>query len=128
MFSSILSGFGFLALLLSALGTHGVLAYSVTQRLVEIGIRMAFGADRRRIVGLVLRRGITLAAVGLVLGVPGALAVTRLISGTLQGIVEVRPGAILPVVIVLVLVTLLASLLPALRAGRVDPAALLRDE
>ncbi|MEM9554067.1 MAG: ABC transporter permease [Acidobacteriota bacterium] len=127
VFSVILRGFGTLALLLAALGTYGVLAYAVTQRRQEIGVRMAIGASRPQVVGMILRQGLTLAAVGFAVGLPGIWMVNRAIQSILQDFAPVESGPIVFGGAVLFAVTLIASLLPALRASGIDPATALRD-
>ncbi|MDY7092114.1 MAG: ABC transporter permease [Acidobacteriota bacterium] len=128
IFTSLLGGFGVLALFLAALGTYGVLAYSVAQRRHELGVRMAIGARRGQVVGLVTRQGLKLAVLGLILGVPGVIGVTRLIGSTMAGFVGIRPMTVVAVGLVLLAVTVLASLLPARRAASVDPLEALRAE
>ena len=128
VFSVILQAFGSLALLLAALGTYGVLAYAVVQRTREIGIRMAIGADRSQVVGMILRQALTLAAVGIVLGIPGVLAVRRGLIEVMAGIVPVATTPMLTSGAVLLAVTLIAGLIPALRASGVDPSSALRGD
>jgi len=124
----ILGGFGTLALLLAALGTYGVLAYSVAQRTHEIGVRMALGAEGGKVRRMVTRQGLTLAAIGIVLGVPGVILVTRAIGSTMANMAEIRPLTVLAVAVVLAVVTVLASWMPARRAASVDPLVALRGE
>ncbi len=129
VFTVILSGFGFLALALAALGTYGVLAYSVARRTHEIGVRIALGADRGRVVRMVTRQGMTLGGIGLALGGVFVFWVTKLITALLQGFVPVdvwQPVA--GVGLLLVFVTLVASFVPARRAAGVDPIEALRCE
>jgi putative ABC transport system permease protein len=128
VFTAILGGFGVLALLLAALGTYGVLAYSVARRTHEIGIRMAIGASRGKVLGMIVRQGLLLALVGMALGVPLILAQVRVISTIFAGLVSVEPGSALGVVAVLAVVTLAASAIPARRAASVDPIEALRCE
>jgi putative ABC transport system permease protein len=126
--TSVLSAFAILALVLAALGVYGVMAYSVTQRTHEIGVRVALGAQRRDVLALVLRNGLALAALGIVAGVAGALVLTRLMASLLF---EVRPGDPLTLIVVsavLGAVALLATWLPARRAMSVDPMIALRYE
>ena len=124
----LLGAFAAIALALAAVGLYGVLAYLVSQRTQEIGIRLAIGADRSQVLGMVLRQGLTLAAVGIVAGVFGALMLTRLMQSLLY---EVRPNdpiTFVTVVVALLLVALMASLVPARRATRVSPTIALRAE
>jgi putative ABC transport system permease protein len=126
--TSILAAFGTLALLLAALGTYGVLAYAVAQRTHEIGVRLALGARSGQVRGMVTRQGLILAAVGIGLGVPGVIAVTRLIGSAMEGFGRVDPAVIVGVAAVLAATTVLASWMPARRAARVDPAVALRGQ
>jgi putative ABC transport system permease protein len=126
LFTAILGGFGSLALLLAALGTYGVLAYAVAQRSHEIGVRMAIGARRSQVMGMVARQGLLLAAIGIALGIPGVLGVTRVISGALSDFVAVEPATVIGMAAVLAVVTLLASWMPARKAANVDPVVALR--
>jgi ABC-type antimicrobial peptide transport system permease subunit len=113
--------FGVVALLLAAVGLYGVIAYSVTMRTREIGVRMALGARRGDVVSGVVKESLTLVLIGALLGIPAAWAVTRLISGFLLGIAPGDPVAYVVATLVLVAVTAVASWLPARRASRVDP-------
>ena len=135
----LLSIFGGLALFIATIGVYGVISYSVAQRSHEIGIRMALGAERRDVLGLVLGVGARLTLVGVALGICGTLALTRLMSGLLYGIKEVQPAMLYgvkatdPVTftatsLLLLAVALLASYVPARRAMRVDPMVALRYE
>jgi len=126
--TSILAAFGTLALLLAALGTYGVLAYAVAQRTHEIGVRMALGARAGQVRGMVARQGLVLAGIGIGLGVPGVIGVTRLIGSAMEGFGRVEPAMVLVVALVLAGTTLLASWMPARRAATVDPAVALRGE
>ncbi|HVS64736.1 MAG TPA: ABC transporter permease [Thermoanaerobaculia bacterium] len=125
---AILGAFSVFALVLAAMGVYGVLAYSVSQRTREIGVRMAMGARRRDVLGMVLRQGLKLSVIGLVLGVPMVWAVERAVTSTLGALV---PQPTLFVVLVgagLMATTLLASYLPARRASGVAPAVALNRE
>lgn len=124
----LVAGFAAVALVLGAVGIYGVMAHLVAQRTREIGIRIAVGAVPREILALVLRQGVVLAAAGIATGVLGALAATRLLTGLLFGIATADPVTFLVTTLVLGLVAILASLVPALRATRVDPIDALRTE
>jgi predicted permease len=126
--ASLIGAFGALALLLAAVGLYGVIAYSVSQRTREMGVRAALGADRGDLVRLVVGHGMRLAAVGVGLGVLAAAAVTRVLSVLLYGISAVDPVAFGGAAAVLLGVALLANLVPAMRAARVDPMHALRHE
>ena len=120
--------FAAVALALAAVGTYGVLAYSVEQRTQEIGVRMALGAQARQVLGMVLAQGAGLVAVGLVLGVAMALALQRILSGMLFGVAATDPTIFASVVVLLSAVSLLACWLPARRATRISPLVALRYE
>jgi predicted permease len=126
--ASLIGAFGALALLLAAVGLYGVIAYSVSQRIRELGVRAALGADRGDLVRLVVGQGMRLAAIGVALGVLAAAAVTRVLSVLLYGISAVDPVAFGGAATVLLGVAFLANLVPALRAARVDPMRALRHE
>jgi ABC-type antimicrobial peptide transport system permease subunit len=124
----LLSLFGLLALILAAGGIYGLLAYAVTRRQREIGIRMALGAGRRNVLGLVISQGMRLVGTGIVLGIVAALALARLLRGLLFEVKPTDPLTLLTVILVLAVVALLACWLPARRASRVDPIIALRTE
>jgi ABC-type antimicrobial peptide transport system permease subunit len=120
--------FAILALALATVGLYGLVSYSVSHRTREIGIRIAVGANMGSVVGLVLRQGVALTVLGVVLGVAAALAVTRFMASLLYG---VQPYDLVTFVLgpaVLVIVSVLASWLPAHRAARMDPVGALRLE
>src|ERR1700743_2145602 len=128
-FTLILLGlFSGLALVLAAIGIYGVISYSVAQRTRDIGIRIALGASRKDVLHDVLGLGLRLTVVGLVFGLMGALAVTRVLSSLLYGLHSNDVVTFTAVSIVLVVVALLASYLPARRAMQIDPMVALRHE
>ena len=116
------------ALLLGAIGLYGVISYSVSQRSREIGVRMALGADRGVVAGMVVRQGLLLTAAGLAIGLAGAFVLTRLMGSLLYGVGALDLTTYIVVSALLGLVAVLASWLPARRAARVDPALTLRGE
>jgi len=124
----LLALFAFVALLLAAIGIHGVLSYGVSQRRREIGIRMALGARRPDLVASVVRQGLTLTGVGLLVGFLGAGVFTRLLRAQLFGITASDPLTLASVVGLLGLVALAATVSPAHRAASVDPIVTLRSE
>jgi len=128
-FAAALMGlFGALALVLAALGVHGVVSYGVEQRRREIGVRLALGAQRTQVVGLVLRESLTLAAAGLGAGAVVAAGAARLSRALLYGVAPIDPLTFGTAAGVLVGITVVAAWLPARRAARVDPIAALRTD
>ena len=121
-------GFGVLALSLAAVGIYGVMAFSVGQRSHEIGVRMALGANRNRVVRMILGEGVLLAVIGSLLGLTGAYLVGRALRSTLYGIGTVDLTAFIAVACVLFVTALIASFLPARRAASIDPMKALRTE
>jgi predicted permease len=125
--ATLLSLFGAIALLLAAVGIYGVLAFGVTERVREFGIRQALGADRRSILSLVLAQGLRTAGIGVLLGLGGALAMARYLRSLLFGVTTHDAGVFAMATVVLLTVALLACYLPARRATRVDPMVALRQ-
>jgi putative ABC transport system permease protein len=126
--AQLISLFGILALVIAAVGIAGVLAFSVSARTREIGIRMSLGADRSRVQRMILGEGGVLLALGLVLGLAGALLATRVIRGLLFGVAPDDPLTFAAVTALMVAIGLLACWIPALRASRIDPAVTMRSE
>src|SRR5262249_38545405 len=122
----LLSLFAGAALLLTALGLYGVIAYAVVQRTHEIGLRMALGASQNHVLRMILNRGLALTVMGIALGVLGALALARVFESLLYEIPPRDPLTYVVVCLTLALVAVLASYIPALRATRVDPMIALR--
>ena len=115
------SVFAVVALILAAIGIYGVMAYSVTQRTHEIGIRMALGAQRGHVLKLIVRQGMSLTMIGVGVGVIAAMGLTQLTSKLLFGVRTTDPATYLGMSLLLTLVALLACYLPARRAARLDP-------
>jgi predicted permease len=124
----LVSGFAAIALLLSALGLYAVLSYVVSQRVRELGLRMAFGASRSDILRLVLRRALILAALGIAMGAVASFFAARLITDTLFQVEPLDRSVFLTVTLVLMFVSMIAALAPALRAASVDPMRTLREQ
>jgi len=128
MMSRLVGFFGLLALLLACVGVYGVMSYTVARRTGEIGIRMALGARQTDVAGMVLRETAGLVVGGIALGIPAALATTRLIESLLFGLEPTDPTTIGAVTLSLLAVAGLAGLLPARRAANVDPMVALRHQ
>lgn len=128
LIASLSAFFGGLAVFLAVIGLYGMTAYTVTRRRTEIAIRMALGAQRSEVIGLVLRRGLALTAIGIGVGIAIAAAVTRYIEGLLFDVTPVDPATFLGVSVIFVAVAALASYMPARRASKVDPVVALRAE
>ncbi|MEP6571497.1 MAG: ABC transporter permease [Gemmatimonadota bacterium] len=122
------SGFGVLALLLAAVGLYGVMTYAITRRTGEIGLRVALGAQRGDVIAMVVRDALGLVLLGLVIGLPLALASARLLRSQLHGIEPSDPVSIAIALVVLLASAIVAAFLPALRAARVEPLVALRQE
>jgi putative ABC transport system permease protein len=122
----LLAVFAGLATLLAAVGIFGVMSYSVTLRTREIGLRMALGAQPGEVLKVILKQGLVLTAIGIVLGVAGALALTRLMSGLLFEVGSTDPATFAAIVLLFAFVALIACYLPARRATRVNPLIALR--
>jgi putative ABC transport system permease protein len=128
-FAMLLLGlFAAMALALAAIGVHGVLSYSVTERTPEIGIRIALGAEPRGVRSLVVHEGLAMAAAGILLGLAGAAALTRALQTLLFGVTATDPLIFAGVAAVLAVVAVIASVVPAWRATRIDPIAAIRTE
>ncbi|HEY0154184.1 MAG TPA: ABC transporter permease [Longimicrobium sp.] len=128
LFGGMFASFGFVALLLAVTGVYAMMAYAVAQRIHEIGVRMALGARTGQVLRMVVGQGLTIAAIGVGIGLAGALAVTRLMAGLLEGVSPSDPLTFALVALLLASVAVLASWLPARRAARVDPMIALRSE
>ena len=124
----LLGTFAAIASALAVVGLYGVLSYLVARRTHEIGIRMAMGADRGQVLGMIVRRGVALAAIGIVVGLAAALSAARLVRGLLYDVTATDPVTFVLVPLALLLVAVIASLVPALRAVRVSPLVALRSE
>ena len=128
LLASFVAGFAAFALLLAAIGIYSIMAYSVSQRTHEMGVRMALGAERCDIFRLVLHRGAVLTGLGIALGIPAAFAASQMIGSLLYGITSRDTAVYTAVLLLLISVSLAASYFPARRATKADPAAALRSE
>ena len=126
--TSLLSAFSFVALLLSAVGTYGVVHFSVQQRVREIGVRMVLGAEKRDVLSMIVSQGLKTVLIGVVFGIALAFAITRLMERLLYEIKPTDPLTFAGVSLLLVCVALLACWLPARRAAKIDPMEALRYE
>jgi putative ABC transport system permease protein len=120
--------FALLAVVLGSVGIYGIVSYAVTQRTQEIGVRMALGAQARDILQLILKHGVVLVLTGVAIGVAGALALTRFLSTLLFGITPTDTLTFVVVSAIFFLIAMIASLIPARRATKVDPLIALRYE
>jgi predicted permease len=125
--AELVSSFGILALIIAAVGIAGVLAFSVSTRTTEIGIRMSLGADRGQVQRMILREGGVLLALGLALGVAGAFFATGLVRGLLFGVAPRDPTTFVGVALLMMAIGIVACWIPALRASRIDPAIAMRS-
>jgi putative ABC transport system permease protein len=128
VFGSLFAIFAIIALTLSAVGLYAVMAYSVTQRTQEIGVRMALGAGANQVLWLVLRRGLIQVAIGVAIGLGGAFFLSKALGSVLVQVTPRDPATFAGISILLVLVALAACVIPARRASRVDPLVALRAE
>jgi macrolide transport system ATP-binding/permease protein len=128
VFARLCTGFAILALIIACVGLYGTVAYNVARRTGEIGIRMALGAQRGAVVWMILRDVLVLAAVGLAISVPGALAASKLVASFLFGMKPNDPMALTLAVVILLAAALLASYAPARKASRIDPMIAVRHE
>ncbi len=125
---ALFGGFATVALILAALGIYCVMAFAVAQRIREIGIRMALGAQRDEVVFLILRDGLQMATAGMVIGLAGVFVLGRLMHSALFGVGLVDYPSFLVVAVLLLVVAILSSWIPARRSARVDPMIALREE
>ena len=128
VFGSLFAIFAFIALTMSAVGLYAVMAYSVTQRTAEIGVRMALGAESRQVSWLILKRGLMQTAIGLAIGLVGAFFLSKVMRSLLVAITPSDPVTFASITVILIVVATAACLLPARRATRVDPLIALRAE
>jgi predicted permease len=124
----LIAGFAVIALVLAAIGLYGLLSYMVVQRTLEIGLRMALGAQRSDVLGMIVRRGLALSLIGVTAGLAISVGITRLLSGMLYGIRPTDPVTFAAMSGLLLLVGVAASSIPAFRAARVDPMKTLREQ
>jgi predicted permease len=128
LFATLVGSFGLVAALLAAIGIYGVMAYAVTRRTAEIGIRMALGAGRGDVQRMMLRESLLMVAIGMIAGIPAALAVTGFLREILYGIAPTDPVSFVAAGILMLTVAAVAAWLPARRAALVDPMRALRNE
>jgi len=125
-FTTLMITFSTVAVVLAMVGLYGLIAYSVAQRRVEIGVRMSLGADRARVLRLILRQGLVLVGIGLAVGLIASLALSNVLAAQLYGVAPRDPLVLGAVAVVLLATGALASAVPALRATRVAPVEALR--
>lgn len=128
MLAQLLAIFGALAVLLGAIGIYGVTSFAVSHRRAEISVRLAFGAEARTVLWQVMRESLELVGIGLLLGVGGAIALTRILSSRLYQLDPTSPLALGAVAVVLCVVGVLSAYFPSRRASRSDPAEVLRGD
>ena len=126
--AGLMAFFGIIALILSAAGVYGVMSYTVTQRIHEIGVRMALGAGRGTVLRLIIRQGLSLVAIGLAIGIPAAFALNRFLTSILFSGAKFGVSTFVGITVVLVMAATFSSYLPARRAATVDPIRALRSE
>ena len=127
-YAALLSAFAALALILAVAGIYGVMSYSVAQRTRELGIRIALGATAGRVLRLVIREGLAMVLIGIVIGIAGAIGLTRLIRSELYETTPTDPAVFITVSLILIATAFAATYLPASRAATVDPTIALREE
>ena len=128
LLAQLVGAFATLALVLAAIGTYGVLSYMVTERRREIGIRMALGANRSRVLAQVMKHGLLLTSIGVAVGLAGALGLNRLMASLLFGVRPTDAGTLSAVIVTVSLVAVVACWLPAWRASQLDPNVVLRED
>ena len=126
--ANVLTAFAVIAILLAALGIYGVMSYAVSQRAKEIGIRLALGATRHQVVGLVLRRSVLLTVAGVTIGLIVALALARFLRTLLFEVSTSDPAVFVSIVLLLSMTAVIAAWVPARRAARLDPVSTLRSD
>jgi putative ABC transport system permease protein len=127
-YAILLASFAAIAVIIAALGVYGVISYTVSQRTRELGIRIALGAQRQRVLGLVIRQGMALTLFGVLVGLVAAYGLTRVIASMLFGVAAADPATFAGVAVIFLIIAWLASYLPARRAASVDPIIAMRAE